>query len=200
MGVNTLEVIEAASTKWNFQKYRPGLVGGHCIPVDPYYLVYKAEELGYSPQVILAGRNINNSMPKHVAELTLKSLNTAGKVMRNSRVLLMGLTFKENVRDCRTSPAKGIISSLREFDVEVVGFDPMLETKTIEKEFGIKAVAELKPNQFDAAILAVGHEAFRKINLKKLKECMKRNPILIDARGFYDQEQAKKEGFIYQQL
>ena len=112
---------EAAGTKWNFHRYSPGLVGGHCIPVDPYYLVHRAEELGYHPQVILAGRAINDSMPAHVAGMMIRGLNEAGKVIKGSKVLIMGLTYKENVADIRESPARGIVEGLSDFGVDVYG-------------------------------------------------------------------------------
>ena len=126
MGLDTKEVLEAAATKWNFHHYSPGLVGGHCIPVDPYYLVYKAKELDYHPQVILAGRAINDYMPKHVAEMAIKGLNEVGKVIKGSKVLIMGLTYKENVPDTRESPVRGIVKELRGFGVEIYGYDPLL--------------------------------------------------------------------------
>jgi len=112
MGLSTKDILDAAATKWNFHRYSPGLVGGHCIPVDPYYLVYKAKQLGHHPQVILAGRAINDSMPKHVAEMAIKALNKAGKVIKGSKVLILGLTYKENVADTRETPAKRIIKEL----------------------------------------------------------------------------------------
>jgi len=137
MGLNTRDVIDAAATKWNFHGYSPGLIGGHCIPVDPYYLVYKARELGYHPQVILAGRAINDSMPGHVAEITIKALNNVGKVIKGSRVLIMGLTYKENVADTRETPVKEMIKALKEYGVNICGYDPLLNN--IEQEFGIKS-------------------------------------------------------------
>jgi len=158
MGLNTKDVFDVAATKWNFQSYSPGLVGGHCIPVDPYYLVYKAKELGYHPQVILAGRAINDYMPKHVAEMTIKALNDVGKVIKGSRVLIMGLTYKENVADVRETPVKGIIEELKEFGIEIYGYDPLLSD--IEDEFSIKMVKDLAKIKADAFILAVAHDAF----------------------------------------
>jgi len=136
LGLDTKSVLEAAATKWNFHKYSPGLVGGHCIPVDPYYLVYKAKELGYHPQVILAGRAINDSMPKHVAEMTIKALNDVGKVIKGSKVLIMGMAYKENVADTRETPVKGIIKELEEYGIEIYGYDPLLND--IESEFEVK--------------------------------------------------------------
>lgn len=221
MGLSTKDVLEAASTKWNFHRYSPGLVGGHCIPVDPYYLVYKAKELGYHPQVILAGRAINDSMPKHVAEMTIKALNNVGKVIKGSKVLIMGLTYKENIADIRETPARGIIRELKEYGIDVYGYDPLLDD--IETEFGIKpydfrlppidsrlhchceersdvAISINSTNQVDCIILAVAHEALVKITLAELKSIMNANPILIDVRGFFDGREAQERGFIYRNL
>ena len=198
MNINTRDVLEAASTKWNFHKYFPGLVGGHCIPVDPYYLVYKAKELGYHPQVILAGRSINDYMPKHLAELTIKALNNAEKLPKKSRVLLMGLTYKENVKDTRNPPAKSIIKELKEYGVEVIGYEPLLNTKEIEKEFGIRCVNDLESlKDIDCVILTVVHDVFKEITIDKLIEIMSDNPILIDVRGFFNQRVAKEKRLIY---
>ena len=126
MGLSIKDVMETAATKWNFHRYTPGLVGGHCIPVDPYYLTYKAKELDYNPQIILAGRAVNDSMPKHVADITIKALNDAGKVIEGSSVLIMGLTYKENVADIRETPVKGIIKELKEYSTKIYGYDPYL--------------------------------------------------------------------------
>jgi UDPglucose 6-dehydrogenase/UDP-N-acetyl-D-galactosamine dehydrogenase len=199
LGLDTQEVLNAASTKWNFHRYTPGLVGGHCIPVDPYYLVYKAKELGYHPQVILAGRAINDSMPRHIAELTIKALNNAGKVIKGSKVLLMGLTYKEDVADTRESPAAEIIAELTEYGVEVLGYDPHLDN--IENEFGIKKITSLdEAPRLDAIILAVAHQAFREISLEKLKAITNSHPILIDVRRFFNKKEAAEKGFYYQSL
>ncbi len=143
MGLDTKAVLDAAATKWNFHRYRPGLVGGHCIPVDPYYLVNKAQEFGYHPQVILAGRAINDSMPKHVAMLAIRSLNDAGKVIKDSKVLVMGLTYKENVPDTRESPVLEMVKEFKEFHMDVYGYDPLLSPEEIEW-FGVTAVDDLK--------------------------------------------------------
>jgi len=203
MGLNTKDVLETAGTKWNFHRYSPGLVGGHCIPVDPYYLVYKAKEFGYHPQVILAGRAINDYMPKHIAEMTVKALNEVGKVLKGSRVLIMGLTYKENVPDIRESPAKEIIKELREFGIEVVGFDPMLDADNLKGEFNIKLyknLNEVKEAKSDCIILAVAHSSFYTLSLSDLKEMQNSDPILIDVRGMFDAEEAKKAGFCYRSL
>ena len=199
MGLSTKAILEAAITKWNFHSYSPGLVGGHCIPIDPYYLVYKAKEVGYHPQVILAGRAINDSMPKHVAEMTIKALNNVGKVIKGSKVLIMGLTYKENVADTRETPAKEIIKALKECGVEVFGYDPLLND--IEQEFGIKSLSNLEGiSRIDCMILAVAHETFKEITLDKLKSIMHANPILIDVRRFFESKQAEERGFYYRSL
>jgi len=199
MGLNTRDILEAARTKWNFYPYSPGLVGGHCIPVDPYYLVYKAKELDYHPQVILAGRAINDSMPKHVAQITIKALNNVGKVIRGSKVIIMGLTYKENIADTREAPAKEIIKELREYGVEIFGYDPLLDN--IEQEFRIKSLPSLSDiSGVDCVILAVVHEAFKEISLDKLKDIMSADPILIDVRGFLEPAKAEEYGFYYRCL
>jgi len=199
LGLSTKDVLDTAATKWNFHRYLPGLVGGHCIPVDPYYLVYKARELGYHPQVILAGRAINDCMPKHVAEMTIKALNNVGKVIKGSRVLIMGLTYKENVADTRETPAKDIIKELKDYGVEILGYDPLLNN--IDQEFGIKAITNIEQAKgIDCIILTVAHDAFKQLTLYQLKQIMNNNPILIDVRGFFNQEQAARYRFRYRCL
>jgi len=198
LGLNTKAILEAASTKWNFNRYYPGLVGGHCIPVDPYYLVYKTQETGYHPQVILAGRAVNDSMPKHVAELTIKALNEAGSVIKDSKVLIMGLTFKENVDDTRETPVVEIIKELKEFKCEVFGYDPLISKEEISG-FNIKPVDSLDNISVDCVIITVMHDEFKKITLEQLKNMMKNNkPILIDVRGGF--RNAAGSDFIYRSL
>jgi len=197
MGIDTNSVLDAASTKWNFIRFTPGLVGGHCIPVDPFYLVYKAQELGYHPQVILAGRSVNDSMPKHVAEMTIKALNNAGKVIKGSKVLIMGLTFKENVDDTRETPVQYIISELHDFGCSVFGFDPMISNHEIES-FGISAVDSFDAEPVDCVIITVVHDQFKQISLESLKKRMNDQPILIDVRGIF--RDAKNYGFSYYTL
>jgi len=197
LGIDTNAVLDAAATKWNFNRFTPGLVGGHCIPVDPYYLVYKAQEIGYHPQVILAGRAVNDSMPKHVADLTIKAFNNAGKVMNGSKVLIMGLTFKENVDDTRETPVKHIIKELKEFKCQIFGYDPLLSREDIES-FGITAVDSYNVESVDCVIVSVVHDEFKQISLSDLKNSMKESPILIDVRGFF--KNAKDHGFSYHTL
>ena len=198
MHLDTKSVLEAASTKWNFHPYTPGLVGGHCIPVDPYYLVYKAKELGYHPQVILAGRAINDYMPKHVAEMAIKGLNEVGKVIKGSKVLIMGLTYKENVPDTRESPVKEMVKELKEFGVEAYGYEPLLSKEETEA-FGVNALNELNV-KVDCVIVAVAHEEFGMMKLEDLIGKMNSKPVLIDVRGLFDGEEAKRKGFYYKTL
>ncbi|HEY32765.1 MAG TPA: nucleotide sugar dehydrogenase [Dehalococcoidia bacterium] len=199
MGLNTKEVLDAAATKWNFSRYSPGLVGGHCIPVDPYYLVYKAMELGYHPQVILAGRTINDYMPKHVVQMAVKELNNAGRVIKGSKVLIMGLTYKENVADTRETQSHEMIREFREYGLELYGHDPLLNG--IESEFGIKDVTNFgEIRGIDCLVINVNHDAFRRIELDELKVIMSNNPVLIDIYGLFNEMEAKRKGFRYKTL
>ena len=196
MGLDTSAVLEAAGTKWNFHRYSPGLVGGHCIPVDPYYLVHKAVELGFHPQVILAGRAVNDHMPKHVAQMMIKGLNEAGKVIKGSKVLIMGLTYKENVPDTRESPAVGIVEELKEFGVEVYGHDPYLGGEEIEG-FGLKVFDHEK---MDGVILAVAHEEFRKRGICEVRRYMGDKPVLVDVRGIFREDEHNRDGIMHTQI
>ncbi len=199
MGLNTKDIMDAAATKWNFHRYSPGLVGGHCLPVDPYYLVYKAKELGYQPQVILAGRKINDAISKHVTEITVKALSNGGKEIKGSRILIMGLTYKENVADTREAPVKEIIKGLQEYGAEVFGYDPLLNDN--EAEFRIKSAGNLMETQkFDAIIVTVAHEAFREITLSQLKQKLSDNGVLVDVRGMFDSEETANLGIHYCRL
>jgi UDP-N-acetyl-D-galactosamine dehydrogenase len=198
MNIDTKEVLDAASTKWNFIRFSPGLVGGHCIPVDPYYLTYKARELGYHSQVILAGRAVNDSMAKYVAELAIKGINETEKTIKNSKVLIMGLTYKENVPDTRESPVKAMVKELKEFSCDVYGLDPLLTKKEIEG-FDVKTTDALK-GKVDCIILAVAHDQFKRKTYKDLKKMMKEKPVLIDVRSMHNKDEAKRQGFTYYSL
>ena len=199
MDLSTKDVLEAAATKWNFHRYFPGLVGGHCIPVDPYYLVYKAKERGYHPQVILAGRSVNDYMPKHVAEMAIKALNEVGKVIKGSRILIMGLTYKENVADTKQAPVKEVIRELKEYGVEIWGYDTFLNN--IDREFSIKGIGNIEQaKDVDCIILTVAHDDFKQLTLYQLKQIMSEAPILIDVRGVFNEEQATGQGFRYRCL
>lgn len=200
LGLNTFDVLEAAGTKWNFHKYQPGLVGGHCIGVDPYYLTHRAEELGYHPEVILAGRRINDSMAEHVAQLMIRGLTRAGKAVKGAKVLVMGLTFKENVNDCRNSKVKELIQSLKEYEVEVVGCDPLLEKNLIEKMFGVSTVATLADaGSYDGIVFAVPHKAFGSPSLSDLQKHLKSPGVLVDVKAVYRKEKRPDE-MLYESL
>jgi UDPglucose 6-dehydrogenase/UDP-N-acetyl-D-galactosamine dehydrogenase len=199
LGLKTSDVMDAAGTKWNFHRYSPGMVGGHCIPVDPYYLVRKAKELGYEARVILAGRSVNDYMPVHISQMIIKGLNDMNKVIKGSKVLLMGLTYKENVPDTRETPTKEMIKELKKYRVELLGFDPVLNGQVAE--FDVKGVTDLSGlKDIDCIVLCVGHQAFRQFSLADLKAVMSPNPVLIDVRGFYNGEDAEKMGFYYKTL
>ena len=201
VGIKTKDVLAAASTKWNFHKYHPGLVGGHCIGVDPYYLTHKAQLLGYNPAVILAGRSVNNFMPKHVANLVIKGLNEGNRVLKNSKVLIMGLTFKEDVTDSRGSKAKDLIDALKEYSIKVLGCEPNLSAEEVEKIFGIKnyKLDEIKDN-IDCIVLVNKHKQFYSITMQKLKNIMNKNPVIVDVKNFFNEEEAKRNNILYYSL
>lgn len=198
LGIDTEEVLKAAGTKWNFHTYRPGMVGGHCIPVDPYYLVQKAKEVGYHPQVILAGRSINDSMPKYVAEMAVKGLNKVGKTIKGSNVLIMGLTYKEDVADIRESPVENMVHELKEYDVNVYGYDPLLSDAVIE-HFGASPLPKLD-KKMDAVIITVAHKKFKEMSLEQIRGLMNGKPVLVDVRGMVNQNEAEKTGMYYRKL
>jgi UDP-N-acetyl-D-galactosamine dehydrogenase len=189
MGIDTNEVIEAAATKWNFIKLTPGLVGGHCIGVDPYYLTFKAEELGYKPNLILGARQINNGMGKFVAEMTVKEMIKNDKKIKNSNVLVLGITFKENCPDTRNTKVSDIIDELSSYDINVDVYDPWIKS---EKEKATFPYPQLDNNPFesdkkyDAIILAVAHDEFKNIPREGYENISTDNEILIDIKGIID--------------
>ncbi len=195
MGLSTKAVLEAAGTKWNFHRYTPGLVGGHCIPVDPYYLVYKARELDYHPQVILAGRAINDSIPKYIAQTTIKYLNKSGRPIKGSRVLIMGLTYKENVADTRESPVVEIIRELKEFDIDVYGYDPLLSDEEIER-LGAIPLDALEIT-VDGIILAAPHDQFREMNISDFTKIAAPDPLFVDIKGVFATDADMQRAFRY---
>lgn len=184
MNIDTTEVLEAAATKWNFLQFTPGLVGGHCIGVDPYYLVYKAEELGYHPQVISAGRRVNDYMPEFVAHETLKGLVEANKNIRGAKILILGLTFKENVKDIRNSKIADTINKLLDFGVEIFGFDPYLNKEEVGEEFkNIKIINKLK-GKYDAIIIASAHKQF--LNQQdQILNLIQDNLVVVDVKNIF---------------
>ena len=169
LGIDTLEVLEAAGTKWNFLPFRPGLVGGHCIGVDPYYLTHKAQEIGYHPEVILAGRRINDSMGAYVAGQVFKTMNQSHLPVCDSRVLVMGLTFKENCPDLRNTRVIDIISELQSYNVNVDVYDPWVDAVEAEHEYGLKPVEEPEQGVYDAIVLAVAHTQFRELGAEGIR-------------------------------
>ncbi len=199
IGIHTDDVLAAASTKWNFHRYHPGLVGGHCIGVDPYYLTHRALELGYHPEVILAGRRINDGMGFYVGELAIRQLNEAGVLPRKANIWVLGLTFKENVPDFRNTRAVDVIEYLKGFGARVSVWEPLVSPAQIRKEFGLKTVRFAQAKDLDAVILVNAHGAFKDINLRALKRKM-RTPVLVDVKSFFSRNEAKRLGFRYVSL
>ncbi|MBT4650991.1 nucleotide sugar dehydrogenase [Candidatus Woesearchaeota archaeon] len=200
MGVEIKDVLEAAYTKWNFHKYKPGLVGGHCIGVDPYYLTHKAVELGYHPEMILAGRRINDQMHKHVVDLVIRGLNEGGKVLKESNVLLMGLSFKEDVKDCRNSKAKEVIEELSSYGIKVAGCDPLLGEEMVREVFGVEYRGVRELEDIDCLVMISPHKIFKELDLKEMKRKMGVSPVIIDLKNFWDREEVKGLGFEYKSL
>jgi UDP-N-acetyl-D-galactosamine dehydrogenase len=201
MGIDTLEVLEAAGTKWNFLPFRPGLVGGHCIGVDPYYLTYKAQSIGYHPEVILAGRRINDNMGKYVAQRTIKMLIDADKQVHNARVAILGFSFKENVPDIRNTRVIDVITELTEYGVDVLVHDPLVIPEEAHHYYGVELVELSDIRDIDAIVLAVAHKAFRGLGLKRIAGlCRNSCPILIDIKSLFDPESAHKLGIKYWRL
>lgn len=189
MGIDTLDVLEAAGTKWNFLPFRPGLVGGHCIGVDPYYLTHKAEEMGYHPQVILAGRRINDGMANYVAQQTIKKLIHDGNGAKNAKVGILGLTFKEDVPDLRNSKVFDIIRELNEYGVQTLAYDPVADPDELGHEIaGFKMVAESDLKDLDAVIVAVAHRQFKELGVAWITAMLKPRGVVIDIKGIFPKE------------
>ena len=182
IGINTFDVLEAAGTKWNFLKFYPGLVGGHCIGVDPYYLVHKAKELKYHPQIINAGRFINDSMGAYIAKKMVKKLIAMGKSVLGARVLVMGVTFKEDVSDIRNSKVADIIRELRDFGVDVDVVDPHADSEAVQEEYGFKLVEKPRDN-YDAVVVAVSHKEYEMLDETYFKSLTYGNALLVDIKG-----------------
>ncbi|MEM9392153.1 MAG: nucleotide sugar dehydrogenase [Bacteroidota bacterium] len=184
MDIDTHDVIEAAATKWNFLPFKPGLVGGHCIGVDPYYLTYKAEALGYNPQVIMAGRRINDNMGSHVANKVVKLMTQKDNLIKNSTVLVLGITFKEDCPDIRNSKVIDVVRELEGFGINVEVYDPNADRNEVKLEYGINLINEPQ-NHYEAIILAVAHKNFGQIDLNPLK---KDSTVVFDLKAFWPQE------------
>ena len=186
VGIDTQDVLDAAGTKWNFLKYKPGLVGGHCISVDPYYLAYKAENLGYHPEVILSGRRVNDNMSTFVANKMIKMLIKAGKQIMGSKILILGVTFKENCPDIRNSKVADVYNELKEFGLEVDAYDYEADTEEVNQEYGIHLIDEIK-EKYDGILLAVSHNKFSTINIESIKKDSK--SVIYDLKGFLPRNQ-----------
>jgi UDP-N-acetyl-D-galactosamine dehydrogenase len=184
MGIDTLEVLEAAGTKWNFLKFKPGLVGGHCIGVDPYYLAQKAQEVGYHPEIILAGRRLNDSMGKHVATEVVKLMMRKDLKVIDSKVLILGFTFKEGCPDVRNTRVIDIYQELKNFDIQVDVYDPWANPEEVMHEYGITVVNELPKTHYSGAILAVAHKEFANLDIRAIVN----NGVIFDVKGVLNKE------------
>ncbi len=205
MGIDTKSVIEAAGTKWNFLKFFPGLVGGHCIGVDPYYLTYKAEEMGYHSQIILSGRRINDDMGKYIAESTVKKLIQANKPVKESKVAILGFTFKEDCPDTRNTKIIDIVKELREYGIEPVITDVVADKDEAKREYGIEFTDIDTIKGMDAVILAVSHKEFLSFDMNKIDSFFKpsdknNDKVIIDVKGILNRKEYQNAGYIYWRL
>ena len=201
MGIDTKSVLEAAGTKWNFLKFYPGLVGGHCIGVDPYYLTYKAEMMGYHSQVILSGRRINDDMGKYIAENVVKNLIKAEKPVKNAKVAILGFTFKENCPDTRNSKVFDIVKELREYGIEPVITDPTADSDEAERLYGVKFTDIKDVKNMDAVVLAVAHTEFAKFAMADMDKFFGNGKkVLVDVKGILDRNEYEAAGYSYWRL
>lgn len=178
--IDTHAVLEAAGTKWNFLPFKPGLVGGHCIGVDPYYLAQKAQEYGYHPEIILAGRRLNDSMGEYVASQVVKCMIKKGIQVNNANVLMLGITFKENCPDVRNTKIVDVIAALKDYNINVTVYDPWANSEEVENEYGIKSLSEIPDKRFDSIVLGVAHNEFKLLDFSKLKN---KNTVVYDVKG-----------------
>jgi UDP-N-acetyl-D-glucosamine/UDP-N-acetyl-D-galactosamine dehydrogenase len=195
IGIDTTEVLEAAGTKWNFLKFKPGLVGGHCIGVDPYYLTHKAESMGYHPQVILAGRRINDGMGKFIAEQTIKHMIAGGSHIKGARVIVLGLTFKENCGDLRNSKVIDIIRELESYGVDIFVTDPQAEADEAMHEYGVRLLPWDQLPRADAIVAAVSHREFMELGVDALQSKLAKGGAFIDVKAAFPQEALRAAGF-----
>ncbi len=203
MGIDTKSVLKAAGTKWNFLNFEPGLVGGHCIGVDPYYLTYKADQLGYHSRIILAGRRINDGMGAYVAKELVKKMIRADVKVKNANILVLGLTFKGNCPDARNTKVVDILDELNSYEINTLVFDPMADAAEAKGEYGIELITEIEPKSFDAIIVAVDHDEFKAYSPEKLMAMYSdrnKKKILFDVKGIYDKNEFEKNGFSYWRL
>lgn len=192
LGIDTKEVLDAAGTKWNFHKYHPGLVGGHCIGLDPYYLAFQATQKGYHPKLILSCREINDYMAKHIAELCMKELNKKGKILKDSTVVLLGLTFKEDVTDFRNSRAKDVVQHLKEYGITVFACEPYMNDAAIREYYGIEPVSVSAIPACDAMIIINKHRQFNSLNIRDI-QCS----IVLDIKHLFSEKDAEERGITY---
>ena len=196
LGIDTIDVLEAAGSKWNFLPFRPGLVGGHCIGVDPYYLTHKAEEVGYHPQVILAGRRINDNMARYVARNTIKRMLQNGIDVPRAKVGVLGVTFKENCPDIRNSKVADLIKEFEAWGAQVVVADPWADAEEVKHEYGVELGQVNAEHPVDALVVAVGHNEFRNLSAVELKSYVRSNqPVLADVKGLFDRITMTEQGF-----
>jgi len=196
IGIDTLEVLEAAGSKWNFLPFRPGLVGGHCIGVDPYYLTHKAEEVGYHPQVILAGRRINDNMARYVARNTIKLMLQNGIDVPRATVGVLGVTFKENCPDIRNSKVADLVKEFSQWGTKVIVADPWANSEEVKHEYGFTLGTIDALNQVDSIVVAVGHNEFRSLTAEQLKAFVKHNkPVIADVKSLFNRETLRAQGF-----
>lgn len=201
MGIDTKSVLEAAGTKWNFLKFYPGLVGGHCIGVDPYYLTYKAEQIGYHSQVILAGRRINDDMGKYVAENAIKKLIASGKCVQGARVALLGFTFKENCPDTRNSKVFDIVKELREYGIEPIIYDPVADAAEAKQLYGVDFVNRSAIHNMDTVILAVSHDVFTSLTIADINAFFgEGKKVFLDVKGVFDRKLYENADYCYWRL
>ncbi|WP_331482150.1 nucleotide sugar dehydrogenase [Paraclostridium ghonii] len=209
MGIDTKSVLEASGTKWNFLEFSPGLVGGHCIGVDPYYLTHKAEQLGYHSQVILSGRRINDGMGKYVGESTVKNLIKANKQVKGARVAILGMTFKEDCPDVRNSKVINIINELKEYGINVFVTDPIADEKQVKEEYGVKLTKFEDIKDMDAVVVAVGHKEYISLSLDFIKGLYERKSlslnsedklVLVDVKGIFNKKEAQLKNYLYWRL
>ncbi len=184
MNINTYDVLEAAGTKWNFLKFQPGLVGGHCIGVDPYYLTYKSNELGYKPQIILSGRNINDGMPNYIAKKVVQYLLGKGKNPSQCRALIMGATFKENVTDIRNSKVFNLYKELKDFHIDVEMIDAYADAHEVHEEYNVELSKEVS-GKYDIIIVAVAHDAYTQLDENYFIDLTNQDAILVDIKNVY---------------
>lgn len=197
MDINTNDVLEAAGTKWNFLDFKPGLVGGHCIGVDPYYFTYKAEQLGYHSQIILAGRKINDEMGRYAATNIIKQIIHSGQAVKGAKVAIFGFTFKENVADVRNTKVIDIIDELKDYGVEVLVHDPVADEADVQNQFGINLVEKDELKDLTAIVFAVPHQVFAEYSIEYFDRLYKNGKVFVDLKSAYSKEEYESKGYLY---